>query len=107
MPTYNKLVRDLIPNIIEKTGKNYSTTILSDEEFIKELKTKLQEEVNEYLEAEHNQDAIEELADIMELMKALADHHNSSLEQVEKVRKKKEEKRGAFNDKVFLVEVED
>jgi len=107
MPTYNKLVRDLIPNIIEKTGKNYSTTILSDEEYIKELKAKLQEEVNEYLEADQHHDAVEELADILELMKALADQHNSSLEEVEKVRKEKAEKRGAFNDKVFLVEVED
>lgn len=107
MPTYNKLVRDLIPNVIEQSGKHYSTTILSDDDYIKELNKKLQEEVDEYLEAEQNQEAVEELADILELMKALAAQHNSSLEEVEKVRKEKAEKRGAFHDKVFLVEVED
>jgi len=107
MPTYNKLVRDLIPNIIEQNGKGYKTEILSEEEYIKELQKKLQEEVDEYKEAKEDQDAVEELADILELMNVLAEQHDSSLEEVEKVRKEKAEKRGAFNDKVFLVEVED
>ncbi|KGX91721.1 nucleoside triphosphate pyrophosphohydrolase [Pontibacillus marinus] len=107
MPTYNKLVRDLIPNIIEQSGKGYKIEVLSEKEYINELQKKLQEEVDEYREAIEGQDAIEELADILELMKALAEKHGSSIDEVEKVRKEKAEKRGAFNNKVFLVEVED
>lgn len=107
MPTYNKLVRDLIPQFIEKQGKDLETQLLSEKEYYKELRTKLQEEVNEYLEAESNEDAVEELADVLELMKALARQHGSSIEEVEKVRKEKAEKRGAFEEKVFLVHVED
>ncbi|SEH83584.1 Predicted house-cleaning noncanonical NTP pyrophosphatase, all-alpha NTP-PPase (MazG) superfamily [Halobacillus karajensis] len=107
MPTYNKLVRNLIPQIIEKQGKALETQILSDEEYHKELRTKLQEEVNEYLEAESDVDAVEELADVLELMKALAKQHGSSIEEVEKVREEKAEKRGAFDEKVFLRHVED
>jgi len=107
MPIYNKLVRDLIPNIIEQTGKTYDTCVLSDNEYIKALKQKLKEETNEYIEAEDDQEAVEELADILELMKALANQHHSSLEEVEQVRKEKAEKRGGFDDKIFLIEVED
>lgn len=107
MPTYNKLVRDLIPQVIEGTGKKFSTKILNDEEYIKELKRKIFEELEEYVTAESNEDAIEELADLLEIIHALAEYHGGSIEQVEEVRKKKAEKRGGFQDKVFLIEVED
>ncbi len=40
MPTYNKLVRHRIPEVIERTGKSFNTTILSKEDYIKELKKK-------------------------------------------------------------------
>jgi predicted house-cleaning noncanonical NTP pyrophosphatase (MazG superfamily) len=49
MPTYNKLVRDKIPEIIEKEGKTYKTVILDDDQFKLELRKKLKEEVQEYL----------------------------------------------------------
>ncbi|MCD5324449.1 MULTISPECIES: nucleoside triphosphate pyrophosphohydrolase [Pontibacillus] len=107
MPIYNKLVRDLIPQVIEKTGKSFDTTILSEEEYHSELRKKLQEETDEYINAEDDQSAVEELADMLELMNVLAEQHGSSMEEVEKVRKEKAEKRGSFYDKVFLISVED
>lgn len=48
MKAYNKLVRDKIPEIIEEDGKTCKTKILSDEEYIAALETKLNEEVAEY-----------------------------------------------------------
>lgn len=48
MKAYNKLVRDKIPEIIEADGKTCKTKILSDEEYIAALETKLNEEVAEY-----------------------------------------------------------
>ncbi|MFQ3545762.1 nucleoside triphosphate pyrophosphohydrolase [Halobacillus rhizosphaerae] len=107
MTTYNKLVRDLIPQIIEDQGKALKAEILYQEDYQTELRTKLQEEVNEYLEADQNDDALEELADVLELMKALAKQHGGTLEDVERIRKEKAGKRGAFEDRVFLVRVED
>lgn len=107
MPVYNKLVRDLIPNIIEEKGKQFSTKILEEKEYIEALRTKLNEEVQEYLEAESSQENLEELADVLEIIHALAKTHNGSIEEVEEIRKQKAVKRGAFNDKVFLIEVED
>lgn len=107
LPTHNKLVRDRIPEIIENTGKSFKTKILSDERYKAELKRKLNEEVAEYQETANDSDALEELADILELMHALAHSHGVSIEKVEQIRKEKAEKRGAFNEKIFLIEVED
>ncbi|SEQ65429.1 hypothetical protein SAMN05216362_1214 [Piscibacillus halophilus] len=59
MPIYNKLVRDKIPEIIAKQGLNHDTRILNDQEYEKELKKKLTEEVNEYFESEDNSESLE------------------------------------------------
>lgn len=107
MPTYNKLVRDRIPEIIEKTGKKFTTTILSDQEYIKELKKKSFEELEEYLSTTNKEDALEELADVLEIIHALAECHGSSIKEVEAIRERKAEKRGGFQEKIFLVEVEE
>lgn len=66
MPVYNKLVRDRIPEIIENSRKKFTTRILGDNEYINELKKKLVEEMEEYQQTETNEDALEELADILE-----------------------------------------
>ncbi|MDE3839048.1 phosphoribosyl-ATP pyrophosphohydrolase [Bacillus methanolicus] len=107
MPIYNKLVRDRIPEIIESAGKQFSTRILSNEEYIKELKKKSFEELEEYVNTTNNEDAIEELADLLEIIHALAEYHGATFEKVEEVRKRKAEKRGGFKEKIFLIEVED
>ena len=107
MPIHNKLVRDKIPQIIATTGKNYSTKILSDTEYIKELRTKILEELNEYLEATNCEDALEELADVLEVIYALAAYHQSSIEDLEQIREKKAQQRGGFQEKIYLIEVED
>lgn len=107
MPIYNKLVRDRIPEVITSTGKKFTTRILANEEYIKELKNKSFEELNEYINAENDSDAIEELADLLEIIHALADCHGGTIEKVEEVRQKKAEKRGGFKEKIFLIEVED
>lgn len=72
MPTYNKLVRDRIPEIILNSGKTCHTRILDTEEYLHELHTKLKEETKEYYEAKDDSSAIEELADLLEVIRALA-----------------------------------
>ncbi|ETI69439.1 nucleoside triphosphate pyrophosphohydrolase [Neobacillus vireti] len=107
MPVYNKLVRDRIPEVIESTGKKFSTRILANQEYITELKNKSFEELEEYVQAENDKDAIEELADLLEIIHALAECHGATIETVEVVRQLKAEKRGGFKEKIFLIEVED
>ena len=98
MKIYNKLVRDKIPEIINADNRKAITRILDTDEYIKELNTKLQEEVKEYLEDNN----VEELADIVEVIYAILDSKNISIEEFEKVRKAKVEKRGAFKKRIFL-----
>ncbi|MCK2017445.1 nucleoside triphosphate pyrophosphohydrolase [Peribacillus frigoritolerans] len=107
MPVHNKLVRDRIPEVIEATGKKFTTRVLDEMEYIEELKKKSFEELQEYAETESKEDAIEELADVLEILHALAEYHGASIEEVEKVRKIKADKRGGFKEKIYLIEVED
>ena len=107
MPIYNKLVRDRIPEVIKNTGKQFSTTILNEKEYIIELKKKAYEELEEYVNTDNKKDAIEELADLLESIHALSEYHGSSIDEVEELRKQKVEERGGFKDKIFLIEVED
>jgi predicted house-cleaning noncanonical NTP pyrophosphatase (MazG superfamily) len=107
MPVYNKLVRDIIPEIIASTGKQYSTRILENNEYITELKKKSREELEEYIKADSDEAAIEEIADLLEVIHSLAKVHGSSIEEVEQVRKEKFKERGGFDKRILLVKVED
>ena len=99
--TYNKLVRDKIPEIIEADGNTCTTEFLSDEQYIKMLDEKLNEELAEYQESKD----IEELADMLEVMYAIATARGYSQEQFETIRKQKADKRGGFEKKILLLEV--
>ncbi|PGU01354.1 MULTISPECIES: nucleoside triphosphate pyrophosphohydrolase [Bacillus cereus group] len=107
MPTYNKLIRNKIPQIIKANGKTPTTRTLSEEEYIKEICKKTEEELIEYLEAKTKPDKLEELSDLLELINALAEHEGTTLEEINNIREKKAEERGGFSDRVFLIEVND
>ncbi len=98
---YHKLVRDRIPEIIEKAGKKCRTAILSESEYLAMLDEKLNEELAEYQESK----SLEELADLLEVMRAVAAVRGSSFEQVESIRRDKAEKRGGFTKRILLLEV--
>ena len=98
MRTFNKLVRDKIPQKKKKKGIAYKATTLNYEEYRIELNKKLKEEADEYLA----DNSIEELADLQEVIYAILDERNISKEDFEKIRLEKVERRGAFKDRVFL-----
>lgn len=99
--TYNKLVRDKIPEIIEADGKTCEIEILSDEDYLKALDAKLDEELAEY----HKDQNVEELADLLEVIYACAEARGSSKEELESTREKKAKIRGEFGKKFFLKNV--
>ena len=99
--SYQKLVRDCIPEIIESSGRTCVTEILSDEDYLKMLDAKLDEELAEY----HADQNIEELADLMEVIRACAVARGYSVEELEQVRAEKAAKRGGFERKILLKEV--
>ena len=98
---YDKLVRDKIPEIIEKSGKQCKTEILSDEKYLEMIDKKFNEELAEY----HEDQNIEELADLLEVIYAATKACGYSIEDLEKVRAKKAEKRGGFDKKILLIKV--
>ena len=98
---YHKLVRDRIPEIIESSGKTCITEILSDEEYLKMVDEKFNEELAEY----HKDQNIEELADLLELIYVATIARGYSLEDLERVRAEKAAKRGSFEKKILLKEV--
>jgi len=97
---YNKLVRDRIPEIIESSGRTCVTEILSDEDYLRMVDAKLDEELAEF----HKDQNIEELADLMEVLHAAAIARGYTLEQLEQVRTEKAAKWGGFM-KILLKEV--
>ena len=100
--TINKLVRDNIPAICMENGQVPETRILDGESYTAALKEKLQEEVREYLA----DDTVEELADILEVIEALAEDRGASLNAVMEVKARKQAKNGAFRNKIFLISTE-
>ncbi|MEC3470456.1 nucleoside triphosphate pyrophosphohydrolase [Bacillus tropicus] len=105
MPTYNKLIRNKIPQIIKSNGKTPTTRLLPEDEYIKEICKKTQEELIEYLEATTKEDKLEELSDLLELINALAEYEGTTLGEIDKIRRKKAEERGGFQNRIFLQDV--
>ena len=88
MEQYNKLVRDRIPEILDAKGVVYEKRIASDQEYKEELLKKINEEVQEFLEAGN----IEELVDVLEVVEALKTLPEYS--DVDKIRQIKREEKG-------------
>lgn len=100
---YNKLVRDKIPHNIDCVkGRKATWRIMEEEEYQEELNKKLLEETHEFIE-ENN---IEELADIMEVIESIMKIKNITWEQIREKQKWKREKKGGFEDKIYLAFVE-
>src|SRR2546421_2867132 len=96
---FNKIVRDKIPEIIQSEGRSVEIKTLNDEEALVYLKKKLSEEVDEFLLSQ----SLQELADIMEVVRALASALGSSASSVEKIRREKCVRNGAFARKILLL----
>lgn len=107
MMTYNKLIRDNIPEIIEKDNKSCIVTVLSDVQFKAELKQKLIEEAKELSLAETRDELINELADIQEILDNVRRITKITQEEVIVYQNKKAVKNGRFDKKLLLVSVEE
>ena len=98
---YNKLVRDKIPQIISDSGKSCTTRVLDEAAYLQKLEEKLGEELAEYQQSK----ALEELADLLEVMEAVVKARGESWEELKCIQQKKREKRGGFDGRVLLLDV--
>ncbi len=100
---YHKLVRDRIPAIIRQKGGTCRTEVLSDEDYLRMLEAKLDEELAEY----HETPNLEELADLLEVLRATAVARGYTLDELEAARAQKAAERGGFAGRILLIETED
>lgn len=105
MEIHNKLIRDRIAEIIKSNGEIPEVEVLDDADYAKKLDEKLLEECGELFAADNKDSIIEEMADILEVIYAKADLLGIVIDEIEKVRLEKREKRGAFKEKLFLKSV--
>jgi len=101
--TYNKLVRDKIPEIIKETGAQCEYHVATGEDLKKALYNKLAEEINEFIE----DPCVEEMADIQEVLWAIQEFYNLSEYEILENVYSKVEKRGRFEEGYILESVEE
>lgn len=101
MMIFNKLVRDRIPEIMAQRGLEPVVEVLDAAAYQDELHRKLHEEVAEF----EASGTAEELADILEVVYALAAAQNLTEDQLNTIRSQKRQERGGFNQRLFLISV--
>lgn len=101
--TYNKLVRDNIPHLIEESGRTLKSRIMNEEEYREALIDKIIEEIEEFRAKENE----EEIADIYEALDCLINLKNYEPMHIDYLQLIKREARGSYKDRILLEEVED
>jgi len=99
---YNKLVRDRIPEIIQRDGRQCEVRIASDEEYTQLLKAKLIEEAQEVASASDDE-IIKELADLYEVIDSLISAKGIDDEAIRIKQQERRLNRGGFENRVCLL----
>ena len=99
---FNKLIRSNLPDRMRKEGVTLSSKRLSDEEYADELKRKLVEEANEVLDTSKKESLALELADVLEVVRSIADANNISMDEIEKHRLEKRNINGYFHQDNYI-----
>ncbi|RNJ27007.1 nucleoside triphosphate pyrophosphohydrolase [Halosegnis longus] len=100
---YDKLVRDDVPDLLRRDGKRVATHTADDAEYVERLNAKLDEEIAEYRE----DGTLEELADVLEVVYALAAAEGATRSELEELRAEKADRNGRFIDRVVVESVAD
>ena len=98
---YQKLVRDGVPRIIETGGGQPVTRVLDQAGYLAALRAKLVEEAEEAQAAPDGQ-LRSELADVLEVLQALAAAYGMSWADVVAEAARKRTERGGFDQRIFL-----
>ncbi len=106
MKRYNKLVRDRVPAMLLAGGHNPVSKTVVGEELMAALRAKVDEELAEYDAAIDDDKAVEELADLLEVIMAIATERGGDEERIGKLRAAKTRERGAFGKGQFLIKAE-
>ena len=97
-----KLVRDKIPEIIASSGRTPRVTTLPAGAYRSALCEKLREEADELVAATTTEALIEEAADVLEVLQAIAAAHKVSFETIVDAAQRKRAKTGGFEMRLWL-----
>ena len=106
---FDKLIRDKLPDILREIDVTVHMRIMEQEEYLKRLKDKLFEETREVIDACNNtnkNNIKEELADVLEVIHALGNIYDLSIDQIEEQRIAKKQTRGGFEDRIYIDYIE-
>lgn len=99
---YNKLVRDRVPEIIQKSGNESKTVILSEEEYQVALREKILEEATEVATASP-EELVKEIADLYEVIDTVIATNHLNKETIFQEQEKRKKERGGFEKKIKLI----
>lgn len=102
--TFNKIVRDEIPELIQRGGERAEVVRLTGDALAAGLSRKLVEESLEALDAEQGAPLVGELADVIEVVHAICKHAGIDFADVERARERKSAKRGSFDRGLMLLQ---
>jgi len=97
-----KLVRDKIPDIIRKSGRTPRVTVLPEPAYRSALVEKLYEETAELVAAATAESVLEEAADVLEVLGAIAVMHGGTLNSIIELARQKRADRGGFVERLWL-----
>lgn len=100
---FNKLVRDKIPALIRDRGERIESITLKGDALVRALRQKLVEEAFEVLDASSGDDLLGELADVQEVLIALASALNLTSDSLDQERLRKRKRRGGFEEGMMLL----
>jgi predicted house-cleaning noncanonical NTP pyrophosphatase (MazG superfamily)/N-acetylglutamate synthase-like GNAT family acetyltransferase len=103
MIPYNKLIRDRIPEIIRASGNVSKIKVIKGAAYREALEAKLLEEFKEWQDSYE----AEELADLFEVVRAMAEESGHSIEEIQHLAEEKRKKRGGFTEGIWLESVEE
>ena len=101
--SYNKLVRDNVPQLIKESGREFSSRVLNEKEYFDALLDKIVEEIEEYRISKNE----EEIADVYEALDCLVQLKEYEPMHIDYLQLIKREARGSFKDRILLVDVDD
>lgn len=103
MKIYNKLVRDRIPELIERGEASYVTRVLNDDEYKHALLEKIVEEAREVCDTKgERKELIKEIGDVLEVIDAIVAAFELDRKEIEAIKTARKTSRGGFEKKIFL-----
>ena len=100
---FYKLVRDKIPIKIKSNDETVISTNVTSNELIHLLKEKAVEEAYEFYWSSQNDNMIEEIADILDVIKGSCKAFGINFNEIESISERKKESRGGFEEGVYLI----